>query len=359
MKKHKILFQLIPPLLMILNFMFSCDLPPTSRVNPPYPNSPIIESITWDFDNIVRKAPGSDLWPITWGPDNALYTSWGDGGGFGGTNSLGRVSLGFARIEGSSTEFKGVNLWGGKNAYNRAQFSGKSPGIISVDGTLYAWINLQNGNPPDQQLVWSDNLGETWQKANWIFPGNGPFFANSFLNFGKDYLGARDDYVYIYGNDRSNWRFLYLSRVLKDQVKDRNAYDFFIGLDDAGIPAWSSNINLRQPVARDPDGIGAVAIVYNPGIKRYLLTTHHGDYTGRFGFFDAPEPWGPWTTVAYSNDWGGLGKVRGGMPHSFPSKWITDDGKTMWMVFSGTGEYDSFNVIKCTLTLKTSEESRR
>ncbi len=58
----------------------------------PYPASSMIQDIAWDFGNTVRLAPGSDLWPVTWASDGHVYTSWGDGGGFGGTNSDGRVT---------------------------------------------------------------------------------------------------------------------------------------------------------------------------------------------------------------------------------------------------------------------------
>jgi len=46
-------------------------------------------------------AEGSDMWPITWAADGNLYTCYGDGGGFGGTDTLGRVSFGVARVEGA------------------------------------------------------------------------------------------------------------------------------------------------------------------------------------------------------------------------------------------------------------------
>ncbi len=72
-----------------------------------------IVGIEFDWTTLVTRAPGSDNWPLTWCEDDHQYTSWGDGGGFGGTNRDGRVSLGFARIEGDYPGFVGVNVWGG------------------------------------------------------------------------------------------------------------------------------------------------------------------------------------------------------------------------------------------------------
>lgn len=336
---------------IVLGLIFSCSA--GQKIEPPpYPPSPIIKGIQWEFNNQIRLAPGSDLWPVTWADDDNLYTSWGDGGGFGGTNSDGRVSLGFGRIEGYPPNIKGTNIWGGKNALNRAKFKGKCPAIISIEGTLYAFINLQNSIPPDMQLVWSEDHGATWQKTNWTFSGDGPFFPRSFLEFGRDYLCTRDKFVYIYGSDRSNFKSVYLARVSKDRITRRESYEFFHGLNSNGKSSWTFNIKSRKPVGDRFKGGGSLTVVYNAPVNRYILIIHHGYFVGKFGVFDAPEPWGPWTTVAYYDDWGGLGGVTISMPHTFPSKWISHNGKTLWMVFSGTEIYDSFNLIKANLILK-------
>ena len=50
---------------------------------------------------------------------------------------------------------------------------------------------------------------------------------------------------------------------------------------------------------------------YNAGLKRYLWcqvlpTSKHPQgprFQGGFGVYDAPEPWGPWTTVFYTDEW--------------------------------------------------------
>ena len=64
---------------------------------------------------------------------------------------------------------------------------------------------------------------------------------------------------------------------------------------------------------------------------------------GGFGVYDAPEPWGPWTTAYFTNTWDdGPGETA-----SFPTKWMSADGKTVHLVFSGD---DHFSVRKATLT---------
>jgi len=55
------------------------------------------------------------MWSMTWADDHMLDTSWGDSGGFGGTNRKGRVSMGSARVHGSGDDWHGENVWGGAN----------------------------------------------------------------------------------------------------------------------------------------------------------------------------------------------------------------------------------------------------
>lgn len=59
---------------------------------PPYSPSAVIQGISFDDGKARTEAPGSDNWPIAWAANGHLYTSFGDGGGFGGTNSDSRVS---------------------------------------------------------------------------------------------------------------------------------------------------------------------------------------------------------------------------------------------------------------------------
>jgi hypothetical protein len=70
----------------------------------------------------------------------------------------------------------------------------------------------------------------------------------------------------------------------------------------------------------------------------------------QFSIYDAPEPWGPWTTVYYTESWedGPLSTGNGGWGESqhIPSKWISIDGRIFYLVFAGD---DSFAVRKATL----------
>ncbi len=337
----------------------------------PYPPSPVIAAITWHWDTRVTAAPGSDLWPVTWAADDNLYVAWGDGGGFGGTNSDGRVAMGFARIEGPPESYVGINVNGGKDPLHPASFpdKGKTGSLLAVGNTLYAWQNMQDGKWPDvnHALIWSDDLGASWQRADWVFPkGAGNIKPARFINFGRGYTGVPEHlagFVYFYGTRQpapdERTTDVYLGRVPQDRVTDRAAYEFFAGLDADGHPVWSPQIEEARPVFSDPQGAGSLTVVYHPVLKRYLGTCFHGG-PGQLGVFDAPEPWGQWTTVAYYDSWGGMGAEGDGLTCSFPQKWMSPDGLTIWCIFSvwgkgakdGINAHDCFNLVKTTLTLR-------
>ncbi len=334
----------------------------------PYPPSPVLGGITWHWDTYTSSAPGSDLWPTTWGSDDQLYSAWGDGGGFGGSDSDGRVSLGFARIEGTPEHWNGINVNGGKNLLHAASFPqyGKTTGIAFVDGVLYATINLQDGLWPDVNhvLAWSADKGATWTRADWFFPkGLGKFQPAKFLTFGRDYSGVPaplTGFVYVCGpkqsNDRGSGNRLYLARVPRNQLRQRTAYEFYKGEDMSGTPVWDTDSSMAQPVFADSRGVTPGSIFYDPGIKRFLLTCFHVG-PGQLGVFDSPNPWGPWTTVAYYEDWGRMGPDGEGLTCGFNQKWMSPDGLILWSIFSVYGEgaktginaHDKFNLVKVTL----------
>jgi hypothetical protein len=323
--------------------------------HPPYPPSPVIGNVTWDFKNLTRAAEESDLFPITWAADNNLYTAWGDGWGFTGWRLLKwtKKYLGVSRISGEPSAYAGADLWFGK---------GKSHGIISVDGSLYMivteegnkWSRAKIGQSRDYGTTWTSN-GRSFEEAKWDLqePG-GVFAAACFLQFGKDYERARDGFVYGYSERVRNiiQPDIVMFRVPKTRITDRSAYEFFTGLDHDGHARWTADITKMQPVFSDRNGISwGMQAMYHPRSKRYLLTVRRDDSSSAWGIFDAPEPWGPWTTVAYYDSW--LDSKRK-LTFSFNQKWMSHDGQHLWMVFSGLGIYDSFNVVKATLKFRMS-----
>jgi hypothetical protein len=70
-------------------------------------------------------------------------------------------------------------------------------------------------------------------------------------------------------------------------------------------------------------------------------TTDRPGAVNQFSIYDAPEPWGPWTMVYYTEQWEGR-KLKDlvywegwGESAHLPSKWMSADGKTVHLVFAG------------------------
>ncbi len=311
----------------------------------PYPPSPAIKGVTWaPKGEIVRKAEGSDNWPMTWGDDDAQYTAYGDGWGFEPKVDE-KLSLGLAKISGGPDGFTAVNIRSETGErIGQGPAGEKASGMLMVDGVLYMWIR----NARNARLLWSEDRGATWEQAGWRFRES--FGAPTFLNFGKNYAGARDGYVYVYSHDDDSAYVaadrMVLARVLKEEIREQEAYEYFAGLDAAGNPTWTSEIADRAGVFENPGRAYRSGITYDKGLRRYLwcqvIPGPDTRFEGGFGVYDAPEPWGPWTTAFYASEW----DVGPGETCGFPSKWMSRDGKTVHMVFSGD---DFFSVREATL----------
>ena len=327
---------------------------------PPYPPSKLIREMALDWSTHKRDAIGSDNWQLTWADDDHLYGAWGDGGGFGGTNSDGRVSLGFARVEGDWTSYKGVNLWGGRDALNPATFEGKSWGTICVDGVLYMWVSPKSLLPDMQseaRLCVSHNHGASWNRNGWAFTREDGLSIPTVCQFGRDYAGARDKYVYHYfiaprESGPKDYRIqkpgaIHLARTPKRDLLDRNAYEFRSG------NGWTRDVTRKTPVFEDREnGTGWVCSVsYNGGLKRYILMVEHSmGSQGYLGVYEARQPWGPWFTVHFATEPFGAWHVPANCFFwNTPTKWISRDGREFTLLFTGAGrgkDNDSFNLIR-------------
>ena len=316
---------------------------------PAYPPSPVIKGIEWaPVDTIIRKASGSDNWPVTWADDGNQYSAYGDGWGFEPKTKK-KLSLGVVKVVGSPADFRGINVRTETGErLGQGPNGAKASGMLMVDGVLYMMVR----NTDNSQVAWSTDYGKTWTWCDWKFTTS--FGAPSFLNFGRNYAGARDDFAYVYSQDAETAYdaadAMVMARVRKDKIKQRTAYEFFKGLDDSGRPGWTKDVRQRKPVFSNPGKCYRQQVSYNAGLQRYLWcqvlpTSKHAQgprFQGGFGVYDAAEPWGPWTTVFYAEEW----DVGPGETNSFPVKWMSDDGKTCHLVFSGD---DHFSVRKATL----------
>ena len=351
------------------------------RVEPPYAYSRYVTGLSWDFSALAtqRRAHGSDLWPCAWANDGNLYCAWGDGGGFDGDDDhIGRVSLGFARVEGvpslaDPSRWSGKNVWGEPPyAEYPADFGGKVSSMTSIGGVLYGtgslWTAQNSDRPthtseagPRSALVWSSDLAKTWQIAPWSMRSG----LGSFLNFGRDGKGAFDAYVYVYYLREGDTRHLYLKRVPGERLQSDPAtpglYQYLSSTGRAGKGVrWSTREADAVAVFSDANHVLSQDVVYDAPLGRYLLSVGHyasgrerDASQGEMGIFEAPFPWGPWATVAYYENWANLRPESVGdfLELHIPAKWIGEGGVTFWAVFSGLNAFDSFNLAKGTLAV--------
>lgn len=302
-----------------------------------------IAGLEWaPVDTIRRAARGSDNWPVTWGDDDALYTAYGDGWGFEPRVDR-KLSLGLACVTGGPEDFAGNNLRAPTGELlGDGVRGGKASGILMVDGVLYMLVR----NTGNAQLAWSRDRGRSWAWADWKFTTS--FGCPTFVNYGRNYEGARDELVYVISFDSDSAYEaadrLVLARVPAGRIAERDAYEYFErrGVDDA---VWNSDVGQRGGILERPSRCYRCGISYNAPLGRYLLAMLPGGDTrtaGGIAIYESPEPWGPWSSIFETDQW----DVGPGESASFPTKWISDDGRTVHLVFSGN---DSFSVRRATL----------
>jgi CubicO group peptidase (beta-lactamase class C family) len=309
-------------------------------VEAPCPQSDLIREARFaPAETVLRMAKGSDNWPSTWAGDGHLYTAYGDGNGFLPGTDI-KLSLGLCRVEGDPPDLKGVNIrtTSGERVGD-GKFGPKASGMLMVDGTLYMLVrNFHNA-----RLAWSEDQGRTWEWADWRFTcGMG---CPTFLNFGKNYEGARDRYVYVYSNnEESAYKAsdeMILARVAKDRLRQKESYEYFAGHGPDQNPLWSTDYQQRKAVFTNPGKCYRSGITYNAGLKRYLWcqiipvsdrgTAKGPRFKGGLAIYEAAEPWGPWKTVYYTMDW----DMGPGETASLPTKWMSEDGRSCYLLFSG------------------------
>jgi len=337
----------------------TCAQHPVSAETSTFFSSATIE----DADSIDLPSNG-DLWPSCASGD-LLYTAWGDGFGFSTNRSGKRPDIGVASLAGTPWEvasLHGVNLaqdtaktqsvfrvWTGGTYYQ------KPTGMLCRDGKLYLAVQDLDyetyDDVPAATIAVSADHGLTWREPSSPMFSGAVFTTIMFLDPGVDAEGAADSYVYAYGLDH-NWRAsnhvldpqgLYLARITADRdVQDRASWEFYAGLDPAGNPTWSGRIGdkravlidcTRRHVGEGSKGYAVISqggVVYDAPLRRYIYSSWT-EYT--FELYEAPAPWGPWRRFL-SKDFGlppWTAQKHGGYGTTIPSRYISKDGRTMWL----------------------------
>jgi Domain of unknown function (DUF4185) len=333
---------------------------PAAHADDP-PESTAITGTAEDY-NTVHTASDGDLWASCESDDGALYAVNGDGTGFDPGHEQNKVTEDIVvnRVTGTpavqnSIRGRVVTIGGDPTAgpgnsvgeiWSGTDFNRKPTGMLCVDGTLYLAVqDLRKdfGAAPAANILVSTDHGRTWwwdRRKMFSTEFTTIFFADR----GRDGADAPDpNYVYAYGLDE-NWagrEKLFLARIPKAGVRDLPTWQWWTGT------GWSTpgDIHSKQPVIEDsrlPHGrLSQGGVVYDKPLGRYIYSSWtENSQAVTWQFYESPTPWGPWSVFLSKNfgpkcfdhtkpRWNTT--YHGGYATTIPSKFISSDGRTLWV----------------------------
>lgn len=319
-----------------------------------YPRSAYLTNITWDSTKYQLEC--GDNAATTWAANDKVYGSIGDcRSSFnvieisGNPPSLTDVLLN-PKVDGKTWACCGYD--GGKQ---------KSSGLLAIGNTIYS-LNRNWDGRTGVGLVVSTDGGKnfTFQphqiKVKLGYP--------SFINFGKGYEGNTDGYVYIWGHGCTDSAYdgcerMHMIRVPKEQILQKSAYEYY-----AKTGAWvkadpgTLDLSASTPMATvfSCKGSGQCdrsGITYNVPLGRYIvwMSDFNGadDFRdpgkGGLGIYESPTPWIEsswkmvWHTPTNTQGWGIFSDDGIGDAGTFTTKWMSTDGRQMYMAYGGRNQY--------------------
>ncbi len=220
-------------------------------------------------------------------------------------------------------------------------------GFVSQGHLFLAYMSVHHWGPP---AVWDVNYssfamsadaGRTWtverNKVKWGAKSN---FAQVAVT--PDPGGT---HLLFYGIPGGRFGAVKLMRTVNawQSVLTPGAYRYFIGVDASGRPRWSSKAAAAVTVAGAP--VGELSVIYDPGLKRWLMTYLQGGNdqirpsSDDIVIRDAPHYWGPWsapvTLVSHTRFPGLYGAFMN-------PRFLSNGGKDVYFVMSEWGPYSVF-----------------
>jgi hypothetical protein len=321
-----------------------------------------ITGINFDFSTEYRKGLGADQWLLTWHSDGNLYGAWGDGNGWNGSLPD-KCYLGITRITGSNA----ANLSGTELYCHKATSSpNRKPGggIYSVGNTLYLFYK-QKTDWSDRMAAVSTNNGGSWSFGTKVWDGQSDKAEQlGFVHFGPGHTNVPShvDSSYIYGIftdptlNTDVIKPLYLARGLASAPTNKSNWQWFTGTNASGQAQWGSRSNAKKIVDDAATGNTAgisgpgwyhTIMTYNQPLSQYILT-YFTDSQGNLQVLVGDRPWGPFTKI-----WN---KDFKDSEHKFTimvmPKFISSDGKTIWLAWSGHPTYDEVRFLRATLQVQ-------
>ena len=299
----------------------------------PAPSSPASPGRRRRRSSAARK--DSDNWPLTWADDDSLYTAYGDGNGFE-PDRAGEAEPGLRPRRRRSGRFQGVNI---RSATGERKGNGQRGKKAS--GLLDGRRRALHAGPQRRQLAarlvgrprQDVDLGrlEVHRPASAArrFSTSARTTPAPATNSSTSTRPTRTAPT----RRRTGWCWPASARTGSGTARPTNS-------SPASMPRPADLDARHRPrrrlrpsgpllppdrqLQRRPPPLPARPSRLNP--RRFA----------GFGIYDAPEPWGPWTTVTHAPHW----DIDPGETGSIPTKWISPDGRTIYLVFSGGDAFD-------------------
>ena len=347
---------------------------------------PFAQSTTFsqiEFTGIKSGFHFADTFYPTWAADDLMYSPYTDGscwrldGGWdwSGSGSSEHSTTGQAVMEGDDPTNL-VVFSRGLEKGSALPYKGRYPcGSLHYNGVWYYGtycLGPEGSTPYGDLLVnwpWlgpfvgfrvSGDNGQSWQACphtpeKSIFSETGingyPVKIGSphFVDFGKNMQYSPDGKAYMvaHGADindahprfwNASWITgdqIYLLRVTPtpENINDASKWEFYAGKDNSGAAIWTSDFSQIKPLLEWNNNMGCVTVTYNAPLKKYLMCVTDGGNTRtkmNSYLLESDALTGEWKLISYLKDFGEQAYFV-----NIPSKFISDDGKTMWMMYSG------------------------
>jgi len=359
----------------------------------PWEKSKIFSDIL--FTGRYANYTNADTWYPAWAEDGNLYSPWTDGYildktpnaylPFDGThpdypcNSLDfmgrKAATGQAKIIGSDPLNLIIENLKPRVEASPSPYGGRYPcGSLIYNGVWYYGTYCLTNNPdsdcngvgwtefgPFVGFRYSTDYGRTWEESPCT--SSDPLFGENpgrskvkigaphFVDFGKNMEYSPDGYAYLTAHGSTNpascnnWiqgDQIYLIRAKPgiENMNNRKAYEYFAGRDKKGRTIWTKDFNEIKPLLEWEGYLGCVTVTYNHNLKRYLMciTRGHKNITRKEYYEDnqydtmimeSDSLTGDWRLIKYLDHFGPVAYFV-----NIPSKFISDDGKTMWLSYS-------------------------
>jgi hypothetical protein len=353
---------------------------------------PRVKSVVRHDETILRLGGNGSASGITWAADGRQFFSPNEGGGWPGmprellfTTAL--IAVGGGPQDTAFQPLSGYPVRSHRECYKVDGFPPYYGGaILALNGCIYHFLSTQAGpfklvevnselgfdvvgaKPSGWKLIYSSDAGQTWRNQDGSTPvlfeapkeqshetmifWDEDLGPAAILQMGKDYRENRDGFAYIYsggsemfsegGQDKND---VFTLRVPKDEILDRQAYEYFAGMSPNGSARWVKDVNARGSAHSLGRGWIIQSVVYNAPLGTYMMSGYvlnakgswvADDYgASKLGFWTAPNAWGPWEQVYEENKW-----LPGGDPFAaaicpiIVPKWISNDGKSFWLCWS-------------------------